>query len=261
MISDTENKIKTLIIDDDEESLFTLQEHLSFFPEIELEGSASKYRNIKNLFKKDRIDLLFLDVEMPVKNGFELLHEIRGENKSNFRVIFYTAYDQYVIRALRESALDYILKPVTREDLKNAIERFKSQRKLSPTIDIPHSKYSLSEIISLPAPTGIKFLDKNDILLFQCVGTKFFEKKYWISILTDRSQIKLRTGTSAKDILGFVGTSKFMRLNQSFIVNINYLSDIEYKTRECHLVPPFDDITIIASRANVTEIRENFDLL
>jgi two-component system, LytTR family, response regulator len=255
------DKINTVIIDDEEDFIFSLKEHLSFYTEIEICGCATKYKQAKSLMKNDKIDLVFLDIEMPVKNGFEILQEARSEGNANFSVIFYTAYDKYAIQALRESALDYILKPLIPEELKNAIERFKEQRNSLQKPALAPEKNNGTEIISLPAPTGIKFLDKNNILLFQCISKNVCEKKSWTALLTDRSQIKLCTGTSAQDIIDFAGATKFIRINQSFIVNVNYLCNIEYKTRECHLLPPFDDIAIIASRANMSEIKEKFDLL
>ena len=253
--------IKTAIIDDDEEFLFSLKEHLSFYPEIELLGCTTKYKQAKSIMQNEQLELLFLDVEMPVKNGFEMLEEARKAQTVNFNVIFYTAYDKYVIQALRESAFDYILKPVKPEELKNAIERYKLQRISTQKPSLSLGKQILSDIIALPAPTGIRFTDKNNILLFQCGSEGLFEKKYWTVMLTDRTQIKLRSGTSAKDIIEFVGDTKFIRVSQSFIVNLNYLAAIEYKSRECQLLPPFNDMVIIASRSSMAEIREKFDLL
>lgn len=253
-------KIKTAIIDDDEGFLSSLKDHLSFFPEIELQGIATKYKQACKVLENNQLDLVFLDVEMPVKNGFELLHETRLAGNTNFKVVFYTSYDRYLINALRESAFDYLLKPIKHNELTKVVERFKSQNK-KPEKLIQYTGLSgLSEIISLPTATGIRFLDKNNILYFQCTCPSILEKKGWQAILTDRTQIKLRTSTSAKDILEFVGI-KFMRINPSCILNINFLSAIEFSTRECQLLPPFNDITIIASRTNMTEIREKFDVL
>ncbi len=253
--------IKTAIIDDDEEFLFSLKEHLSFYPEIELLGCATKYKQAKFLMQNEQLELLFLDVEMPVKNGFELLEDVRKERTVNFNVIFYTAYDKYVIQALRQSAFDYILKPVKPEELKNAVERHKQHRKSSMKHGLFPLRQSFSDIISMPTPTGIRFMDKDTILLFQCSSENLFEKKTWSAMLTDRNQIKLRTGTCAKDILDFVDSKKFIRVSQSVIVNVNYLAAIEFKTREILLAPPFNDINIIASRSNMAEIREKFDML
>ena len=105
------DKIQTAIIDDDEEFVFSLKEHLGFFPEIQLQGCATKYNQAKGLLLKENLDLVFMDIEMPVKTGFDLLEEARKSRKQMFSVVFYTAFDKYLIQGLRESALDYILKP------------------------------------------------------------------------------------------------------------------------------------------------------
>lgn len=254
-------KINTAIIDDEEEFLFSLKEHLTFYPEIEIIGCASKTKQARCLLQDDRLDLVFLDIEMPVKNGFELLQEARKSGKVNFSVVFYTAYDKYVIQALRESAFDYILKPVRPEELKNAVERYKLEKKSLQKPVAPFVKKGLTDIIALPCPTGIRFIDKDNILLFQCGSGGLLEKRCWSALLTDRALVKLRSGTAAKDIMEFVGDTKFVRVNQAFIVNVNYLAAIEYKSRECQLLPPFNDLIIIASRSNISEIRERFDIL
>lgn len=254
-------KINTAIIDDDEEFLFSLKNQLSFFPEIELKGLASKYKQARKILENDDLDLIFIDVEMPVKSGFDLLQEVRHTGKTGFKVVFYTAYDKYLISALRESAFDYLLKPVKHDELAIVIERFKSENKNRQKVATPTYSFAQSELISLPTTTGVQFVDKNSILLFQCSRPTVFEKKCWQAIQTDRTHFKLRTSTSAKDILDFVGTKKFLRINPSYIVNVNFLSAIEFATRECILLPPFNDISIIASRSNMAEIREKFDVL
>jgi two-component system LytT family response regulator len=254
-------KIKTAIIDDDEGFLSSLKDHLSFFPEIELHGFATKYKQACKVLENDQLDLVFLDVEMPVKSGFELLHETRMAGNTNFKVVFYTAYDKYLIHALRESAFDYLLKPIKHDELTQVVERFKFQNKSSEKIELPAKYSGLSEIISLPTSTGIRFVDKNSIVLFECSSDSLFDKKCWKAMLTDRTTLKLRTSTSANDILNFMGNSKFMRLNPNSIVNVNYLAAIEFATRKCDLLQPFNDFKIIVSRSNMGEIRERFDVL
>jgi two-component system LytT family response regulator len=254
-------KIKTAIIDDDEGFLSSLKDHLSFFPEIELQGFATKYKQACKVLENDQLDLVFLDVEMPVKSGFELLHETRMAGNTNFKVVFYTAYDKYLINALRESAFDYLLKPIKHDELTRVVERFKYQNMQPQKAVVQAIDSRLSEIISLPTSTGIRFVDKNSIVLFECSSESLFEKKGWKAILTDRTTLKLRTSTSANDILNFMGNSKFMRINPNSILNISFLSAIEFATRKCELLPPFNDFKIIASRSNMSEIREKFDVL
>jgi len=255
------DKIQTAIIDDDEEFVFALKEHLGFFPEINLQGCASKYNQSKTLLLKENLDLVFMDIEMPVKSGFDLLDEARKTRKQMFSVVFYTAFDKYLIQGLRESAFDYILKPVKQEDLKNVIDRFKLKQKTEQKVEYSPIVQGINEIISLPTPIGLRFMDKNNILLLQCTKEQVNDKPGWKAILTDMSEVKLRTGTTAKEILDLMGKQKFIQINQSAILNLNYLGSIEFKTRDCQLIPPFNGIKLLASRTHLYELRNKYDTL
>ena len=256
--------IKAVIIDDDKECIFSLKEHLSLFPEIELQGFASHYSKAVNLITKTTPDLVFLDVEMPGKNGFELLNDVRNVQKTNFKVIFYTAYDKYMVKALRESAFDYILKPIDPKELRNSIERFKSVRHIpakTPSIQTLSYLPGAQDIISLPTNTGLKFMNKNAVVLFQCLKESFTDKPCWKVVLNDQSLVKLRIGTTANEILDYMGNNLFVQINQSTILNMNYLFEIEYKTRDCLLVPPFNCFQLTVSRIQMSELKDKFDLL
>lgn len=256
------DKIQTAIIDDDEEFVFALKEHLGFFPEIQLQGCASKYNQSKTLLLKDDLDLVFMDIEMPVKSGFELLEEARKSRKQMFSVVFYTAFDKYMIQGLRESAFDYILKPVKQEDLKNVIDRFKLKRKNEqPVVSFTPVYQGFTEIISLPTPIGLRFMDKNNIVLLQCTKEQTNDKPAWKAILTDTSEVKLRAGTTAKEIIELLGNRMFIQVNQSAILNLNYLGSIEFKTRECQLIPPYNGVKLQASRTHLVELRSKYDTL
>jgi len=255
------DKIQTAIIDDDEEFVFALKEHLGFFPEIQLQGCASKYNQSRTLLLKDNLELVFMDIEMPVKSGFELLDEVRKLRKQMFSVVFYTAFDKYMIQGLRESAFDYMLKPVKPEDLKLVIDRFKQRRKIDQPVSFTPVSQGITEIISLPTPIGLRFMDKNNIVLLQCTKEQANDKPVWKAILTDMSEVKLRTGTTAKDILDLMGKTKFIQINQSAILNLNYLGSIEFKTRDCQLIPPFNGIKLVTSRTHLYELRNKYDTL
>ena len=253
------DKIQTAIIDDDEEFVFALKEHLGFFPEVELQGCASKYNQSRNLLLKENLELVFMDIEMPVKSGFELLDEARKSRKQMFDVVFYTAFDKYLIQALREAAFDYILKPVKPEELKIVIDRFKLKRKTDQPANFVPVFPGIAEIISLPTSIGLRFLDKNNILLLQCTKEQVNEKPGWKAVLTDMSEVKFRAGTTAKEVLELMGSRMFIQINQSAILNLNYLGSVEFKTRECQLIPPYNGIKLLASRMHLVELRNKFD--
>jgi len=255
-------KIRVAIVDDNREFLESLKEHLLFFPEVEICGTAFKYKQAKDLLMNENPDLVFLDIEMPCKNGFELLNEVR-KNGCTFSVIFYTAYDKYMIQALRESAFDYILKPVTTEELKNAIERFKNQRDKQSTstpLQLYQGIQGMPEVIALPSNLGLKFIDKNRILLFRCISGGFMEKSSWEVLLTDYSTLKLGATTTADRIIQLMNKDRFLQINQSCIINLNYLNLVEYKTRSCLLIPPFDHLELTVSRTHLSKLREEFEV-
>lgn len=108
---------KILIIDDDEYSADNLCLELKRYGQLVVEGIARNGSNGKKMIDKLRPDILFLDVELPDMKGIELLEQINSCVTWNMQVIFYTAYDKYMINAIRESAFDYLLKPIDRKEL------------------------------------------------------------------------------------------------------------------------------------------------
>mgnify|MGYP003238655689 len=121
------DKYKVVIVDDDEVSLENLSFELRKDARFSLEGTARNGRKGKKLITKVQPDLLFLDVEMPDMTGLDLLQEMRDNVAWNMRVVFYTAYDKYMIQAIREAAFDYLLKPFEEQDLKDILTRFVKQ--------------------------------------------------------------------------------------------------------------------------------------
>ena len=261
MVAD--EKIRTVVIDDNEEYLFALQESLNFFPEIDFLGGATKYTKARSLLLDKKPDLAFLDIEMPCKNGFELLREVREKGCDRMDVIFYTAYDQYVIQALRESAFDYLLKPFKMDELKAAIHRFTSQREKDqsnfPNLNSPVMK-GIPDVVPLPNSTGIRFIDKGNIVLIQCVKDDLYSKPVWSVLENSGQQFKLRQGITAKDIISILGGQCFVIINQSTIVNLSYVAGVEFKSRECLLIPPFNRISLVASRSYLSELKERFSI-
>lgn len=255
-------KIRVAIVDDNKDFLESLVDHLYVFPEVEICGTATHYRQARELLINEKLDLVFLDIEMPCKNGFELLDEVRKKG-SVFSVIFYTSYDKYMIQALRESAFDYILKPIRTEDLKNAIERFKNQRQEQTSVTPPplyQGMQGMPEIIALPSNLGLRFVDKNRILLFRCINGGILDKSSWEVLFTDFTSLKLGSNATADRIVQLMHKDRFLQINQSCIINLNYLNLVEYKTRNCQLVPPFDNLELTVSRTQLARLRELFEV-
>ncbi|MFZ4548636.1 MAG: LytR/AlgR family response regulator transcription factor, partial [Bacteroidales bacterium] len=147
-------RIATVIVDDNKEAIFTLQGFLELMPEIEIIGTATHSAKAIKLIKELSPDLVFLDIEMPGKTGFELLNELdKTIPQRHFKVIFHTAYDKYTLQALRESAFDFILKPPRESELKEIIQRFSNQKSISPNSVVQRPNISFSQMAALPTNT------------------------------------------------------------------------------------------------------------
>jgi len=255
---DPVTKIKTVIIDQDEEFLFLMKEHLAFFPEIELRGVATKKRLAKKLLINEKPDLVFIDPK-----AVELVDELRVTGFNNFQIVFCAADESSLILALHEAALDFFLKPVNTNDLKSAIDRYKERISRLQPVPVPVSVPDrvTFDMVSLPTLTGLQFLNTRDIVLFQCVREIKGDKPCWQALLTGFNRVRLRKSTTAKEIAEYMGQAWFAQINQSVIVNLVYLEQIEYKTRICKLIPPYDKINLIVSRIHLSELRNRFDLL
>ena len=159
-------RLKTIIVDDEPDSIQLLQLQLAqYCPEIEISGAYTSSVKALDAIEKIQPDLLFLDIEMPVMNGFELLEKILH---IPFSVIFITAYNQYALKAFRFNAVDYLVKPVDGDDLIEAVAKAIKRIKPSPTQLSQMQKQLRGEPatrIAIPGQQGgISFIDLNDII-------------------------------------------------------------------------------------------------
>jgi len=172
--------IRSIIIDDEQHCVHALISDLQkHCPSIEVTDSCYSAKEGIMAIKKLSPDLVFLDVEMPWMNGFEML-EILGE--VNFSIIFTTAHDEFAARAFRISAVDYLLKPIDAFDLKAAVQ--KVEMKMEKGSSFHHINNLLRNIrqpfaehkIALPQREGYEFIDVSSIIYCQAEGayTKIF---------------------------------------------------------------------------------------
>jgi two-component system, LytTR family, response regulator len=120
--------IKAVLIDDERNALEMMEWLLkTYTPDVEVEASCTNAQQGMEAIGQYKPDVVFLDIEMPKMNGFEMLEKI---GKISFDVVFCTAYDQFAIRAFRFSALNYLLKPVDPDDLKATVQRLREKRNI-----------------------------------------------------------------------------------------------------------------------------------
>lgn len=214
--------IKAIILDDEVKGSSLLQHKLQSFSEIiEVQQIFNNPQEALLAIKGLRPDVLFLDVEMPVMNGFEFLEQI---GHFEFEVIFVTAYNVYTLDALRANALDYLLKPVNPEELDAALQKLSSRIKLKK--NLPQSTPTLSKgpsgRIALPTVEGIYYIKKEEIMKVEAMSN------YSVFNLIDKS--KIIVSKTLKEYEPLLQSDNFMRVNRSVIVNLEFV--IKYKKGE-----------------------------
>ena len=160
-----------------------------------------------------RPDLVFLDIEMPGMNGFEMLEQCHNHD---FEVIFTTAYNEYAIQAIRHSALDYLLKPIDKEDLAAAIEKIKNKQQSISKAQVKmatevHNR-QLPDTIALPSADGLTFAAVNDIIY--CIADGSYTRMF----MMDKNEILL--SKTLGDVEDLLTEYNFFRIHHSSLINL-----------------------------------------
>jgi two-component system LytT family response regulator len=212
--------ITAIVVDDETSCCETLSLLLdTYCPEVKVisicNSGEAALKDIVSL----QPQLVFLDVEMPGMNGFQLLEQL---NDINFDLIFTTSYDQYAIKAIRFSALDYLLKPVDSQELRNAIKkviqqshRFKTQQ-LEILLDKLHQPAVSVKRIAMPTLEGLQLIAIDSILT--CTSKSNY------TTLHLRNNQKLLVSKTLKEIDEMLCDHSFFRVHNSAVVNINEIS-------------------------------------
>ena len=197
-------------------------------PDINIAGIANNTKDAEELVHKLRPDAVFLDVEMPGENAFNFLKRI---SPISFEVVFVTAYDDYAIKALRLNAVDYILKPISINELRNAIERLKDRLKLKKNGRELKSSYSeLSCDIDTKAKQHkIILKDKNN------TEVVYFKDIFYIEAQGSYSRVFFRKFGSVKEITmswlvtdyeELLPADQFFRIHRSYLINCSHINRI-----------------------------------
>lgn len=213
--------IKTIIIDDENSASEFLEKMLQrYFPnKFYVCSLCESIDDAVVAIETYQPDLVFLDIQMPNKNGFELFKEVK---EINFEVIFTTAHSEYAIEAIKRSALDYLLKPINYIDLLGAVTRFENKSKKESqqkqfnvllenidTGDVAHKKLAIS------TETGIEFVKFNSIVYLEAQNN--YTK---INLLDGTTIIASKTLKSFDELLP---SELFFRIHKSYLINMNFV--------------------------------------
>jgi two-component system LytT family response regulator len=244
--------IKAIIVDDElgaRESLSKMIEKNC--KQLEVIAKADSMLAAFEVITNKQPDLVFLDIEMPNGNAFDLLEKFK---EINFNIIFTTAYDHYAIKAIKFSAIDYILKPIDPEELVEAVKRFEKKQNGQPSVLDKQFKTLLSNVrpenklkkVGIPDGDGLIFINLADIIRCESDGN------YTFFILT--SGKKIIASRTLGEYEQMFTEDNFFRIHRSHLVNLQHVK--KYIKGEGGYVIMADDSQVEVSRRNKNEFLE-----
>ena len=244
---------KILIVDDEEQAISLLKEGLADNPLFRLCGEAYTATQAREQILANQPDLLFLDIQLPDMTGMELMRQLQTELSWPMRVVYYTAYNDYMIDAIRQSAFDYLLKPFSPDELATILGRFlQSVSQEASQRLTPEAKPVGEQPFMVLTPTGdMRVLRPSEVGLARYCS----DRKQWYLSLLDQPLFLLRRGITADQLLQY--SSRFVQIHQSYIINIDYLMLI--RDNVCLLAPPFDrETNLVISKKHRKDLMSRF---
>ncbi|MEO8146500.1 MAG: LytTR family DNA-binding domain-containing protein [Bacteroidia bacterium] len=214
--------IRSIIVEDEKKNRDTILKMFEeYFPNIEVLAVCDTTEKGKAAIEQYKPDLAFLDVELPPNTSFQMLEQI---GQINFEVIFTTAYDKYALQAIRNSALDYLLKPFTVDDMKQALQRYEEKTNKQNTAmqfqnlfhNLKHSN-TTEKKIALSTFSGLTFVPVKNIVRCQA------DANYTTFYLLDKTKIVV--SKTLKEYEELLKDYNFFRVHQSNLINLEHIKN------------------------------------
>jgi two-component system LytT family response regulator len=240
---------RAILVDDEPSALDCLSGLLRQHSFIEIVGMFSWPRDAIDAILLERPDLIFLDIQMPQINGFELVRELH-KNSFSPLIIFTTAHNTFAIEAIRHSAFDYLLKPIEIQSLQAALYRLPA---VQPSIIDAKIDYLLDTIsgdkrIRLDSSGSFVLVKPDDIIYCEAD----FNYTTLFLITGDSEVVSMNIGKLEEEL----PSSRFYRINRSVIINTEYLHKVSRITRKCVLRHETLEFSFIMPRANIRQLED-----
>jgi two-component system, LytTR family, response regulator len=249
----SERKLTAILVDDEELARAVLREMLIKHPEIEILGECANGFEAVKMVSEQKPDLLFLDIQMPKLDGFEVL-ELIG---SDIAVIFATAYDQHALRAFEVHAVDYLLKPVAADRFEAALERAKVR------LGAPASPPPVAELAAAAREPGhyserMVVKDGSRVHIIPIAKLDYVEAQddYVALASQGKKHLKQQTISGVETVLD---PKNFLRIHRSYIVNLERVTKVEPYGKDSHVAILNDGTRLPVSRSGYARLRAVLD--
>lgn len=233
-------KMKAIIIDDDSAACLDLKRRLEAQGQVKLEGIAHNGFDGLELINRTHPDVIFLDVELPDISGLDFLDRASYIKESGCSVIIYTAYDKYVLPALRKRVQDVLLKPIDDTDFEGVINRIKSKPALPSHHEVSNGNTPEEDKRYILFTNSVDFtiITKRDIGIFQYHAPS----RCWEAVVAGIDHpVRLRRNVRRENIFNL--GSHYVQVHQKYIINIDFLLNVV--DNKCTFFPPFDNVDYV----------------
>jgi two-component system LytT family response regulator len=210
---------RAIIVDDEEKAINNLETLLKNFPQVQIVDKSTDPEKALGKILIQKPDLLFMDIQMPDKTGFEIVAEVYRSGLKP-EIIFVTAYDKFAITAIRYAAFDYLLKPPSHEELKNSLDRLMEKTNESDKDE------QIKMLIEKTSKHKIKFANSGGFILIKPEDIVYIEADWNYSDVylgKEKKEVVCMNIGSVEELLP---KEDFYRINRSVIINVNYLSKV-----------------------------------
>ncbi|HZI26346.1 MAG TPA: response regulator [Chryseolinea sp.] len=245
--------LRAILVDDEPNCVHLLARQLEqYCPEVQVLGKITDSTEALELIRREKPDVVFLDIEMPEINGFQLLEQFK---EISFSVIFVTAYDEFALKAFRFSALDYLLKPVDTFDLVSAVSKLERQQRLDfRQLDLLKSQYVFGQFpqkLAVPYQGSIIFVELKDIVYCES------DSNYTKLILTNGKHHLL--SKTLREVQEFLEGRNFLRVHRQYMVNLDHIR--MYKKGEGNYLVMSNEDSIPVGRQHKDRLMQQFGWL
>jgi DNA-binding LytR/AlgR family response regulator len=248
------HRITALIVDDEPVARQLLREGLESFADIEVAGEAANGKEALQQIAKLKPDLVFLDLQMPVMSGFEVVRELEGASLPV--IVIVTAFDQHAIQAFEAGAIDYLLKPVSEARLHKAVERARSL--LDRPIEVANQVAAIASVSTPEHPVRTRkvvgrngadyiLLDADDVLAFQA-------ERELVWIITAKQRLLATQSLRAIEVR--LAEPQFQRVHRNAIVNVNHVRKLTALSSQRWCLTLSNALQLVVSKRQAHKIRE-----
>jgi two-component system, LytTR family, response regulator len=239
--------VNAIIIDDEKNAIDVLTAQLTnYCPEVKILQVFQSGIEAVDAINELEPELIFLDIEMPLMNGFEVLNNTKNKN---FKVIFTTAYDQFAIKAFKYATIDYLLKPIDIEELKAAIKKITTLHEYNLSIKLNTLFDRLNTSKNKPSKIALPIGDAFEMIAFENIIRCESESNYCLIHLMDKR--KVTVSKTLKEVEESLQDGPFFRIHNSHLINIEHISKL-YKADGGYVIMS-DNAQVAISRAKKDE--------